>query len=264
MPLLDLRHTQLRRLRRLVLALVMGWPLLAAAADQPAAEPTSQQVLLAVEQLRADPNLPGTKTTKNLRLKAFDEPREPSKKTDSTVGLAWFFDLVAAIAEGARLLVWALGAVMIALLAVGARRWMKVRADGARHRVGPPPSHVGDVDIRPTSLPAQIGAAASSMWRQGQQRAALSLLYRGVLSRAVHLHGVPIRAASTEGEALALASDHLAPVALALFDRLVAAWQLAAYGGRLPDTVVVLALCGEFDQHFALPTTAAATEAGSA
>ena len=58
---------------------------------------------------------------------------------------------------------------------------------------------------------------------------------------------------------MALASDHLASEALALFDRLVAAWQLAAYGGRLPDTVVVLALCGEFDHHFALP----ATEAGS-
>jgi hypothetical protein len=241
----------------------------AATTNPPASEPTAQQVQLAVDQLRADPNLPGSKTTKSLRLRAFDESRKEAEKPDANANLAWFFSLIAAITEGTRLLVWALGVVMVALLAVGARRWMKVRADGARHHVGPLTSHVGSLDIRPASLPARIGAAASTMWRQGKQRAALSLLYRGVLSRAVHLHGVPIRAASTEGEALALAAAHLAPEALALFGRLVAAWQLAAYGGRLPETAVVLELCTDFDAQFDEPAETStgplrATEAASA
>ena len=73
-----------------------------------------------------------------------------------------------------------------------------------------PPSHVRELDIRPESLPDDIGAAALAVWERGEQRAALALLYRGLLSRLVHAHGVPIRASSTEGDCLALAQSRLA------------------------------------------------------
>jgi hypothetical protein len=136
-----------------------------------------------------------------------------------------------------------------------------VRAGGARPGKAPLPSHVGSLDIRPESLPDDIGNAAAGLWQRGQQRAALSLLYRGALSRLVHAHGVPVRAASTEGECVALASTRLAPEAQAFFVRLVDAWQLAAYGGRLPGTAQVLAICGEFDLH--LPDAAAAAAPAS-
>jgi len=114
---------------------------------------------------------------------------------------------------------------------------------------------VGSLDIRPESLPDDVGNAAAALWQRGQHRPALSLLYRGALSRLVHAHGVPVRAASTEGECVALAAGRLQPQAQAFFVRLVDAWQLAAYGGRLPSTAQVLAICGEFDLH--LPAVAA-------
>ena len=41
------------------------------------------------------------------------------------------------------------------------------------------PSHVRDLDIRPESLPDDVGAAALALWQRGEQRAALALLYRG-------------------------------------------------------------------------------------
>jgi len=78
----------------------------------------------------------------------------------------------------------------------------------------------------------------------------LSLLYRGALSRLVHQHAVPIRAASTEGECVALAAARLAPERSAFFGRLVSAWQLAVYGARLPESSSVLALCADFDTQF--------------
>jgi len=213
--------------------------------------PTREQVTSAVERMRADPNLPGVKTERKLRFKDRDSEEEPEAKKKSD-GFDWLRDLVKAIAEGARWLVWGLGALALAWLVLRIRRWAQVRAGGGRPGKQAWPSHVGSLDIRPESLPDDIGSAAAALWQRGQHRQALSLLYRGALSRLVHLHAVPVRAASTEGECVALSETRLAPPSQAFFVRLVAAWQLAAYGGRLPATAQVLALCGEFDPHLSV------------
>jgi hypothetical protein len=105
---------------------------------------------------------------------------------------------------------------------------------------------VRDLDIRPASLPDDIGSAALALWERGEQRAALALLYRGLLSRLVHVHGVPIRASSTEGECLSLARPRLADAGARYAARLVEIWGGAVYGGLLPPTPAVQALCGEF------------------
>ena len=240
----------------LVLLCVGGMaPSAAMAADGAAS--TREQVQAAIDKVRADPNMPGTKTEKQLRFKDRDEEEEePEKKTG---GLDWLRDFVRAVAEGARWLIWGLAALAVAWLVVRLHRWVRVRAGGARPGKALLPSHVGSLDIRPESLPDDVGNAAAGLWQRGQQRPALSLLYRGALSRLAHAHGVPVRAASTEGECVALAATRLAPEAQAFFVRLVDAWQLAAYGGRLPGTAQVLAICGEFDLH--LPGAAAAASA---
>lgn len=110
-----------------------------------------------------------------------------------------------------------------------------------------PPTHVGSLDIRPESLPADIGAAARALWQRGEGRAALSLLYRGALSRLVHGHGVPIRAASTESECLALAATRLAPAAHAFLAQLIAGWQAVAYARRELSPEDFERLCAGFD-----------------
>jgi hypothetical protein len=108
------------------------------------------------------------------------------------------------------------------------------------------PSHVRDLDIRPESLPDDIGAAALALWERGEQRSALALLYRGLLSRLVHSHGVPIRASSTEGECLALAESRVAAPSARYATRLVETWTAAVYGDLQPATAAVQTLCGEF------------------
>lgn len=220
---------------------------LGAVAAVPEQALTREQVNAAVERLRADPNLPGTRTERKLRFKDRGTQEEETKKKDGSLG--WLRDLVKTIAEGARWLIWGLGALLFAWVLLRIRGWVRVRAEGARPARGPLPSHVGSLDIRPESLPDDIGLGAAELWRRGRERAALSLLYRGALSRLVHVHAVPVRAASTEGECVALASGRLAPAAHGFFVALVDAWQLAAYSGRLPSTAQVLAVCGEFDRH---------------
>ena len=95
-------------------------------------------------------------------------------------------------------------------------------------------------------MPDDIGSAALALWERGEQRAALALLYRGLLSRLVHAHGVPIRASSTEGECLALAQPRLAAAERAVRGAARETWGAAVYGGSCPPPGPCRALCGEF------------------
>jgi hypothetical protein len=109
------------------------------------------------------------------------------------------------------------------------------------------PSFVRDLDIRPESLPADIGAAGRQLWDGGEQRSALALLYRGLLSRLVHVHRVPIKDSTTEGDCLALANRHLQDEERKVYvGNLVRLWQRAVYGGETVATEALYALCDGF------------------
>jgi hypothetical protein len=105
---------------------------------------------------------------------------------------------------------------------------------------------VGLLDIRPTSLPADIGAAALALLDAGRARDALSLLYRGALSRAVHRHGALIGESYTEGEALKAVNARLDPPRVAYFTDLVALWQRAVYAGESAPHERISSLCAAF------------------
>jgi hypothetical protein len=147
--------------------------------------------------------------------------------------------------------VWVVGALLALGLAWLVFRMVKeVGQLGASQRLNVP-THVRDLDIRPESLPDDIGAAVLELWRRDEHRAALALLYRGLLSRLAHVHEVPIRDSSTEGDCLALAARHLAPERRDYVGRLIGVWQRAVYGGRDPATDEVEALAEGFDAALA-------------
>lgn len=242
--------------RALALAALLAFAAGAAcAADEPAAAPLAD-VQRVVKEMNADPALNGQHTERQLRWKERERaPRQPDSGAPR-----WLAELARWIADAGRGLAWILGAVAVALVALYAWRWAAVRADALRAKAELLPSHVNELDIRPESLPADIASAATALSRRGEQRAALSLLYRGALSRLVHEHRVAIRAASTEGECVALAARALPHEATAYLRRLVAAWQTEVYAGRGAEPAEVLALCGAFDAHFAPATPAAALQ----
>jgi Domain of unknown function (DUF4129) len=217
-------------------------------ADEPlAAMPSAPEVRAALEEVAADPNLASERTIHTLRWTASDEPQNRSS-------LGWLVDLARLVggvfrwlAESGRALLWVLGAILAALLVVFlirvARAWRRVPALPKRFVA---PSHVRDLDIRPESLPEDVGAAAAALWDAGDERAALALLYRGAVSRLVHAHRVPIRDSSTEGDCLTLAEPLLDGAAAGYFAGLVTTWRNAVYGGLSPATSTVHELCARF------------------
>jgi hypothetical protein len=162
---------------------------------------------------------------------------------------------------------WVIVAMLIAVLVL----WIIRIARGTHFQKGfvaalHAPTHVRDLDIRPESLPADIGRTALELWARGDRRASLSLLYRGLLSRLVHNHDTPIKHSSTEGECRMLALQHLPARSHEYVTLLIRVWQGAVYGATEPDDETVRRLCGDFAQALEAESrsqSAAANPAGA-
>jgi hypothetical protein len=229
-------------------ALVALSPLTGATQELVAGEaPTRLEVRKARDKVANDPNLAAERTVNMLKRK------EPEPITDepwwwqwANAFVRWMRGLFVWVAESGRLLVWVLGALGAALLALFIARLIRERGLPSVPKPFVAPSHVRDLDIRPESLPDDVGAAALALWERGEQRAALALLYRGTLSRLVHVHSVPIRASSTEGECLALARQRVGATTARYAARLIETWTGAVYGAQTPEAGAVRSLCDEF------------------
>jgi hypothetical protein len=208
--------------------------------------PTEKEILGALERVKADPDLTPEKTIHTLRWVSKTDPASDPGPSDWSL-LRWIAQLIGWFAQSARVLVWTVVALLVGLLGVYLLSLVRARGAGARKTSQvSTPTHVQDLDIRPESLPENIGAAARKLWDAGDHRAALSLLYRGLLSRLVHVHNVPIRDSSTEGDCMRLTQTRLQGEKNGYVTRLIRVWQHAVYGDQQPQTAALHALCDEF------------------
>jgi hypothetical protein len=216
----------------------------AASAPAPAAELTREQVDATARSLRDIPTLVGTEPARQLRLKADERKARTAQETPEW--LSWIVDFLRWFNDAGRWLVWLGLALALAWLLLRLRRWLGGRGAAERDAALALPTQVRGLDIRPDTLPDDVGAAAWALWQRGETRACLSLLYRGALSQLVHGHAVPIRASSTEGDCLRLAEPRLDGAARAYLRTLVGVWAQAVYASRTPRADDVRPLCEGF------------------
>ena len=214
-------------------------PVSAPAAIAPSA-PSHEEIQAAIAKLRLDPNLGQAHSVRTLRWK---DTQASSPPADAPTWLMGLFDYMG---QAGSLLMWLGGAVVAAFAIVWSFRFLKARSPSTKLARSKPVSHVGDLDIRPDSLPEDIGAAALELLNAGRVRDALSLLYRGALSRAVHGFGIAIQASHTEGEALRVVVAGLDASRADYFRQLVGLWQGAVYAGQPAPIAPVAALCSTF------------------
>jgi len=206
---------------------------------------TQDDVDRAMAEVKKDPNLATERTVRSLHWVKNDDDKPKRRRNMSW--LRWLGELFAWLAANGRFLFWGVLAILAAVLIIYLTRLMSGwRGAGGSQRIDVP-SFVRDFDIRPESLPPDIGAAARKLWDDGEHRAALALLYRGLLSRLVHVHNVPIKDSTTEGDCIALASRHLNADDRKIYvTNLVRLWERAVYGGEAVPTESVHVLCDEF------------------
>ncbi|WP_028240610.1 DUF4129 domain-containing protein [Stutzerimonas azotifigens] len=143
------------------------------------------------------------------------------------------------------------------LLSVGWLLWRYrawLQAFGLRRRAqapaaGRPPAQLFGLELAPESLPADPAAEAARLW-DSDPRAALGLLYRGMLSELLRQRRVVLRASDTEGEVLRRLEQLREPDLQAFAGRLTTLWQNLAYGHRAPPTALREPLCSEWTRLF--------------
>lgn len=230
--------------------LTAGWLALstpeAGAAEPPGTMVEHGDVEAALEALEADPNLTTTRKTRVPKWRS-----QTSVDDERSGVLKFLLEVFRWFAQTSRVFVWVVVALLIAGLALYLFRFLRKGPERSASGDEAPPTHVRDLDIRPESLPEDIGSAAWAAWERGNQRAALSLLYRGLLSRLVHDHAAPIRSSSTEGDCLALASERLPAPSREFAGRLIDVWLRAVYGGQTADAHDVRSLCEQFAARLA-------------
>jgi hypothetical protein len=204
--------------------------------------PSQAEITRALDTVKADPNLATERTIKMLRW------RDSTEATPSEMPpwLTWTAGLFRWLDQSARLLVWVAVALLAGLLFAYIVRTVRTHAVLRGEEPFVAPTHVRDLDIRPESLPEDIGIAARVLWDRGEHRAALALLYRGMLSRLAHVHRLPIRDSTTESDCLALAASHLTQGRHEYASRLVRVWQRFVYGGLQTQAATVYVLCDDF------------------
>lgn len=176
-----------------------------------------------------------------------NQTKQPNNETAWQKFLASLIPKVAQIFEW---LLWLLLAAIIGWLILNHKRWLGwLRISTARMPIQPAPTLFG-LDIQPESLPDNISQAAWKLWQDGQQRLALSLLYRGALAYWIAREKIALGANATEGDCMRLFRAGAKRETGDYFCRLTLAWQHTAYAGRQPPSEEMQQLCRDWDQHF--------------
>jgi hypothetical protein len=207
--------------------------------------PLATPARAAIEAVLRDPTFGQKVEVERWRWRGASTDDDERRKLD----LPWLERLLRLVADLWQLVVWvALGIVVLLLLRAAIRRYESRTIAPASSTA---PAELFGLAIAPTSLPDDIGTAASALVGEGRLREALALVYRAALSRLVHERKMRVAPGATEGEVLAGAASVLDSDARDWFARLVALWIAAAWAGRLPGSDEVIASAEGFGRYFA-------------
>ncbi len=176
------------------------------------------------------------------RLPPEDRARSPDQPTwlESVMDVFTFF--------GKHGLVILLVVVLI-LLALRWRRWWPWLSGLVRDPEAAP-AVVATAAPEGAPMPDDVVAAARAHWRAGDARAALAVLYRASADAVAERAGVVMVPGATEAEYLRVARRLGDVAARSGFQRMVRAWQYAAYAHRIPQDDEFEALVGELAPAF--------------
>lgn len=186
----------------------------------------------AVDKAYADPDLSPKTTVTTWERIAPPDPSEPFKPVSPS--LQWIQAVGQGMAFVAENILWVLVAVLLVLIVRYHRLWLSWVGDRFERERQPDPLQEHAIAL-PDRLPDDLPGAVRTLWRQGQQRAALALLYRAAVLRLDERLGTPAPPGATESECLRRARRLGEDAYAGLFARIVRCWQAAAYARRLPS-----------------------------
>jgi hypothetical protein len=200
----------------------------AASADERAQGRRAQE---AVQRVLADDDFGSTRKVWTWRLRSQPEPspRVAGEPWGARVDWSWVGTIFEVVA-------WAVLGIAVGAIGLAWARRVALGSPSLAPRVGDAPVPITTwEEAGGEALPGDVPAAAERLAAAGQPVAALSVLYRGALARLRNRDGLDVRPSWTEAECLRALAGRLARPQLALLERLVGAWLMAAYADRPPS-----------------------------
>ncbi|MFZ3281557.1 DUF4129 domain-containing protein [Pseudomonas sp.] len=247
----------------LLLAICLLLPNLPSAwADEPDSSPDAPRLLnqpltsqASRDSIKALLEQPPFKNKESVtRYRFGEDPAAPGKEEHSTQAPQWLKTLLGwlngqplnALAKVIEVLLWGLVIAGLGWLVWRYREFLQAfvsRRPRLPDKQKPaPPQQAFGLDLSPETLPEDIAASAESLWPT-QPRAALSLLYRGLLSHLLNDFDMTLKPADTENQVLAHVERLQHPELVAFSRSLTAHWQNMAYGHRAPSAHLQRELC---------------------
>ncbi len=169
-------------------------------------------------------------------------------------GLGRFFsvmaDFLSVVIEFA---IWLVVALLLLMIYLTREQWLPYLSSVAAPSRGRPRVVLSDGALDPESLPDDIPSEVLALWRNGNKRDALSLLYRGSVYAAVVRYDIRLPDSATEQACLREVRRHADDDGQRFFRRIVTAWMLCAYASRLVDESALESLASEWPRHFGGP-----------
>ena len=206
----------------------------------------------AINQVVAHPDFGGmTKTTEWRKI-----PKEKKETSDKRFFNGdWLKNLIRFIewlSVAGRWLMWIVAGIIVVgliyLLVVHRERWF-----GSSQKETAPPDFLFGLDVRPTSLPDDIAAAAHALVLAGKIEEALSLLYRGTLMRLVRYARIEFKPGDTEKDCRARISGKIGTGSATYFGNLLDVWLNTVYAKKTPSRETLESLCQHWNAHFLQP-----------
>ncbi len=175
----------------------------------------------------------------------FEKPEE--QPVEEATWLPGFIQFVASIAE---VVLWAAVAILVIWIAHRVRLLEKIGVLGhRRRRPKDRPTEIMGLSVEKSSLPEDVMGSARTLWRSGEHRKAISLVYRASLSVLIHDFRCEFSEGDTEGDCLSKVPGSAGEVAV-LFRRLTRMWLFAAYAHQMPSEADFSKLCDEWPRVF--------------
>ncbi len=208
-----------------------------------------------IDEVLAGPDYGEEKTVRRWRFKGDDEEEDESVPEWILEFLEWlenFADFRDGISHFAWWLKLFLIAGFILLVVYLLRRYRGPLGNLVRReRDAAPPEVLFGLDVTPESLPRDVPAEVRELWRKGQFRDAIGLLYRASLSRLIDRHALEFRASHTEAECAELVRARGIDSLSAFFGDLTQVWRRLAYGHQVPADDVIDRLCNAWSTELA-------------
>ena len=154
------------------------------------------------------------------------------------------------IARGVEYLLWSAPVILLLFVIYYRKYWISylIRSNKEKHAIIP--DILPGMELNPETLPDNIIESAMRSWQGGEERDALSLLFRASLIKIFTNNKITITKALTEHECINVV-NHSVNHDLASYFKLIAGhWIRMAYGHVKPDQDEFNQLCSKWDDHF--------------